>query len=223
MSTLLTVIRHDMKLAFRRPADFVNALAFFVIALTLFPLGVSPEDSFLVPAAAGLIWVAALLATLLSLNQLFESDAQDGTLEQLLVSGQPLFAIALCKVAVHWVVTGLPVILMTPLLAVMLQLPADLLPVLLVSMLLGTPVLSLIGGIGSALTLGLRGAHIITSLIVLPMYVPVLLFATGAVLSAQAGAEFDGQLAVLGALLALALALAPFAIAAALRISVSQN
>jgi heme exporter protein B len=220
---VISVCRQDLRLALRRPADLINALAFFVIALTLFPLGVSPEPAFLAPAAAGLIWVAALLATLLSLNQLFESDVLDGTLEQILLSGRSLYAVVLAKVAVHWLVTGLPLILLTPLLAVMLHFDAAVLPTLLASLALGTPILSLVGAIGAALTVGVRSAHVLTGVIVLPVFVPVLLFGAGAVSTAQAGSDAAGQLAVLGALLALAISLAPFAIAAALRVGVSQS
>ncbi len=188
---------------------------------TLFPLGVSPEPTLLAILAPGVVWVAALLATLLAMDSLFRSDFEDGSLEQILLSPQPLFVVVLGKVLAHWMMTGLPLTLMAPLLGVMLFLPAEGMQGLMLSLLIGTPTLSLVGAIGAALTVALRKGGVLISLLVLPLYIPVLIFGTAAVEAALTGLPVGGHLALLGALLALGLALAPLAIAAALRISVS--
>ena len=214
-------IRRDMTAAFRHPSDLVNPLIFFVVVVTLFPLAVTPESDFLREIAPGVLWVSALLATLLSLDMLFQSDFQDGTLEQMLLSPQPLYSAILAKVATHWLLSGLPLTLLSPLLAMMLFLSADGTQALMLTLLLGTPVLSFIGAIGSALTVGLRKTGLLLSLLVLPLYIPVLIFASGAVQAAVAGLPIAGHLALLGAMLALAVVLAPMAIATALRISLS--
>ncbi|MDG9668131.1 heme exporter protein CcmB [Hahella sp. CR1] len=216
------VVKRDLMLAFRRPQELANPLVFFVMAVSLFPLGVSPEKSFLAPAAAGVVWVASLLATLLSLDALFRADHEDGSLEQLTLAPQPLFILVLAKVFAHWLTTGLPLILLSPVLALMLHVDESLLGVLMLSLLVGTPVLSLIGAIGAALTVGLRVGGVLISLLVLPLYIPVLIFGTGMVQSAAAGMDYTATLAMLGAILALSLTLAPFAAAAALKISVSN-
>lgn len=213
--------KRDMVLAFRRKSELVNPLIFFLIVASLFPIGVSPEPTFLSQLAPGLLWVAALLATLLSMESLFKSDYEDGSLEQLLLSPQPLFLIVLSKVAAHWLMSGLALTLIAPLLGVMLFLPSEGMPGLMLSLLLGTPTLSLIGAIGAALTVGLRRGGVLISLLVLPLYIPVLIFGSSAVQAAVTGLPLSGYLALLGALLALALALAPIAAGAALRISVS--
>lgn len=213
--------KRDMVLAFRRKSELVNPLIFFLIVASLFPIGVSPEPNFLSQLAPGLLWVAALLATLLSMESLFKSDFEDGSLEQLLLSPQPLFLIVLSKVAAHWLMSGLALTLIAPLLGVMLFLPSEGMPGLMLSLLLGTPTLSLIGSIGAALTVGLRRGGVLISLLVLPLYIPVLIFGSSAVQAAVTGLPLSGYLALLGALLALALALAPIAAGAALRISVS--
>ncbi len=213
--------KRDMVLAFRRKSELVNPLIFFLIVASLFPIGVSPEPNFLSQLAPGLLWVAALLATLLSMESLFKSDFEDGSLEQLLLSPQPLFLIVLSKVAAHWLMSGLALTLIAPLLGVMLFLPSEGMPGLMLSLLLGTPTLSLIGAIGAALTVGLRRGGVLISLLVLPLYIPVLIFGSSAVQAAVTGLPLSGYLALLGALLALALALAPIAAGAALRISVS--
>lgn len=213
--------KRDMVLAFRRKSELVNPLIFFLIVASLFPIGVSPEPNFLSQLAPGLLWVAALLATLLSMDSLFKSDFEDGSLEQLLLSPQPLFLIVLSKVAAHWLMSGLALTLIAPLLGVMLFLPSEGMPGLMLSLLLGTPTLSLIGSIGAALTVGLRRGGVLISLLVLPLYIPVLIFGSSAVQAAVTGLPLSGYLALLGALLALALALAPIAAGAALRISVS--
>ncbi len=222
LASMLGIIRRDLLLAFRRRQDLANPLVFFVIVITLFPLGVSPEKSFLASAAAGVIWVAALLATLLSLDSLFRADYEDGALEQLLLIPQPLFLLVLGKVLAYWLVTGVPLILLSPLLAIMLHLDVQLLPVLLLSLLLGTPVLSLIGAIGAALTVGLRFGGVLLSLLILPLYIPVLIFGTGTVQAAANGMPVQGSMAMMGALLLFALVTTPFAAAAGLRISIAN-
>lgn len=213
--------KRDLVLAFRRKSELVNPLIFFLIVVTLFPIGVSPEPLFLSELAPGLLWVAALLATLLSMESLFKADFEDGSLEQLLLSPQPLFMVVLAKVCAHWLMSGLALTIVAPVLAIMLFLPADGMPGLMLSLLLGTPTLSLIGAIGAALTVGLRRGGVLISLLVLPLYIPVLIFGSSAVQAAITGLPLGGYFALLGALLALALALAPIATGAALRISVS--
>ena len=213
--------KRDLVLAFRRKSELVNPLIFFLIVVTLFPIGVSPEPQFLAELAPGLLWVAALLSTLLSMESLFKADFDDGSLEQLLLSPQPLFMVVLAKVSAHWLMSGLALTLVAPILAIMLFLPAEGMPGLMLSLLLGTPTLSLIGAIGAALTVGLRRGGVLISLLVLPLYIPVLIFGSSAVQAAITGLPLGGYFALLGALLALALALAPLATGAALRISVS--
>ncbi|WP_067984378.1 heme exporter protein CcmB [Neptuniibacter pectenicola] len=215
------VLKRDLMLAYRKKSDLFNPLIFFLMVATLFPLGVSPEPEFLAEIAPGVVWVAALLATLLSMDGLFKSDFEDGTLEQTLLSPQPLFVVVLAKVLAHWMMSGLPLALLAPLLAVMLFLPAEGMSGLMLSLLLGTPTLSLVGAIGAALTVGLRKGGVLISLLVLPLYIPVLIFGTSAVQAAVTGLPLAGFFALLGAILALGLVLAPLAIGAALRISVS--
>ncbi len=215
------LLRRDLTLAFRRRAEVVNPLLFYVLVVALFALGAGADPATLASIGPGVIWVAALLATLLSLDAIFRSDFDDGTLEQLLLSAHPAWLLVLAKVLGHWLVSGLPLILVSPLLAEFMQLPGAVWGVLLVTLGLGTPVLSLIGAIGVALTVGLRRGGIILALLVLPLYVPVLIFATDAVHTAAAGIPVTAQLLFLGALLALALSLAPLAAAAALRVSLS--
>jgi heme exporter protein B len=186
----------------------------------LFPLGVSPESSFLAQLAPGVIWVAALLASLLSVDGIFRSDFDDGSLEQMLVSPRPLLLIVLAKVVNHWLISGFCLALTSPILALMLFLPSDGVSALILSLLLGTPTLSLIGAIGAALTVGLRKGGILISLLVLPLYIPVLIFGASSVQAASIGLPIDGYLALLAAMLALSLVLAPFAIVAALKISI---
>jgi len=216
---LIGLCRRDLLLAVRRRGEAVQPLAFFVLVSTLVPLGVGARPALLASVAPGVIWLAALLSTLLSLEALFRSDFDDGTLEQLLLSPHPLSLLVLGKIAVHWLMTGFPLLIASPLLAVLLGLPADGIGVLLATLLLGTPVLSLIGAIGVALTLGLRRGGVTLSLLVLPLYVPVLIFASMAVEGAVTGVPVAAQLYLLAALLAGALALAPLATAAALRVS----
>jgi heme exporter protein B len=219
-TVLRCVIYRDLLLATRRWADVLTALVFFVIVVSLFPLGVGPEPNLLRTIAPGVIWVAALLASMLSLTRMFSADYADGTLEQMLLSAAPLGMIVAAKVAAHWLVTGLLVVLIAPILALQFDLPQPLLGTLTLSLLLGTPVLSMIGAIGAALTLGLRGGGALLSLLVLPLYVPVLIIGAGSVDMAAAGLGTEAHFLLLAALLVVAAAFAPWAAAAALRISV---
>lgn len=213
------IVRRDLLLALRRPSDVGTALLFFVIVASLFPLGIGAEPNLLRAVAPGVIWVAALLSSMLSLSRLFAADHADGTLEQLLLAASPLGVIVAAKVLAHWLVAGLPLVAIAPVIALQYDLPVQLYGTLAVSLLLGTPVLSLIGAIGAALTLGLRGGGVLLSLLVLPLYVPVLIMGAGSVDMAAAGLSPIGQLQLLAALLVVAAAFAPWAIAAALRIS----
>lgn len=214
-------LKRDLLLMMRRRSEVLNPLVFFALVITLFPIGISPDPALLAAIAPGLLWVAALLAALLSLDSLFRADYDDGSLEQLLLTPQPLALLALAKVAVHWLLTGLPLALMAPVLGIMLSLPAGSYGVLAISLALGSASLSLIGAIGAALTVGLSRGGVLLSLLVLPLYIPVLIFGVGAVQAAILGDGVLAHLAILGALLALALSLAPLAIAASLRISIN--
>lgn len=218
---LRATLKRDLLLLMRRRSEVLNPLVFFALVITLFPIGISPDPVLLATVAPGLLWVAALLAALLSLDSLFRGDFEDGSLEQLLLSPQPLPALVLAKVAVHWLMTGLPLALMAPALGLMLSLPAGSYVVLALSLALGTASLSLIGAIGAALTVGLARGGVLLSLLVLPLYIPVLIFGAGAVQAAILGDGVSAHLAILGALLAVALMLAPWAIAASLRISIN--
>ena len=219
LRTFRVVVYRDLLLAMRRPADVLTALAFFVIVVSLFPLSVGPEPALLRTIAPGVIWVAALLASMLALPRMFAADHADGTLEQMLLSASPLGAIVVAKVIAHWLVSGLPLVLMSPVLALQYDLDQNALAVLALTLLLGTPVLSLIGAIGAALTLGLRGAGVLLSVLVLPLYVPVLILGTGAVDMTAAGLSAQAHFLLIGALLVVSAAFAPWAAAAALRIS----
>jgi heme exporter protein B len=213
------LIRRDVAIALRRRAELANPLLFFLMVCTLFPLGIGPEPARLAILAPGVLWVVALLACLLASDGLFRADFDDGSLEQMLVSPASMYLLALAKSAAHWLMTGLPLALLAPLLALLLQLPAHAVGALVMSLALGTAVLSLIGAVGAALTVGLRRGGLLLSLIVLPLYVPVLIFGASAVQAAAEGFDYSGQLAILGALLAVALPSTPFAVAASLRIS----
>lgn len=219
LAAAAALVRRDLTLFFRRRSEVLNPLLFFVIVVTLVPLGVGPEASTLRAMAPGVVWVAALLAAMLSLEGIFRSDYDDGALEQLAISPQPLAVLVLAKVLAHWLVSGLPLVLLGPVLGASLFLPGHAMGALVIGLLLGTPVLSLIGAIGVALTVGVRRGGVLLSLLVLPLYVPVLIFGASAASNAAAGLDVSGPLALLGALLALALSLAPLAAAAALRIS----
>lgn len=214
-----TIVRRDLLLALRRPSDVGTALLFFVIVASLFPLGIGAEPNLLRLVAPGVIWVAALLSSMLSLQRLFADDHADGTLEQMLLGVAPLGVVVAAKVLAHWLISGLPLVAIAPLIAIQYDLPPALYGTLALSLLLGTPVLSLIGGIGAALTLGLRGGGVLLALLVLPLYVPVLIMGAGSVDMAAAGLSPFGQHQLLAALLVVAAAFAPLAIAAALRIS----
>ena len=214
------VIQRDVRLAFRRRADVLTTVFFFIMVVSLFPLGVGPERELLRTLAPGVLWVAALLASTVSLGRLFALDHADGTLEQMLLSPEPLSVIVAAKVLAHWLVSGLPLIALAPLLALQFDLSGEAIAVLVASLLLGTPVLSLVGAIGAALTLGLRGGGVLVSLLVLPLPIPVLIFGSGAVGAHTSGLGASAHLNLLAGLLAGALVLAPWAAAAALRISV---
>ncbi len=218
----MSIVRRDVLLALRRRAEIANPLLFFTLICALLPLGIGPEPKQLAAIAPGMLWVIALLSCLLASDGLLRSDFDDGSLEQMLMSPCALYIVMLAKCVAHWLVAGLPLALIAPVLAIMLQLPSAAMPALVVSLLLGTAVLSVIGAIGGALTVGLRRGGLLLSLIVLPLYIPVLIFGASAVQAAAEGFAYGGQLAVLGALLALALPLAPLAIASAVRISVDN-
>ncbi len=217
----LALLRRDLVLAVRQRSEIGNPLLFFLIVTAMFPLGVGSKPQLLQAMAPGVIWVAALLAALLSLDAIFRSDFEDGSLEQILLSAHPVSVLILAKVLAHWLITGLPLLLVSPLIGVLLNLPQGATATLLLTLALGTPILSLVGAIGVALTVGLRKGGIILSLLVLPLYVPVLIFGSSAVQTAAAGIPVTGQLSLLGALLLLALSLSPVATASALRISLS--
>lgn len=221
-SGFFAVVKRDLLLAFRRRQDLANPIIFFVIVISLFPLGVSPDKAFLATVASGVVWVAALLATILSLDSMFRTDYEDGSLEQMLLSSQPLFILVLGKILAHWLVTGIPLILLSPVLALMLHIEQSVLGIMILTLLIGTPVLSLIGAIGAALTVSLRVGGVLISLLILPLYIPVLIFGTGVVKAAEAGMPYEAYLSIQGAMLMLALVLAPFAAVAALKISVSN-
>ena len=220
-SAFAVLLKRDLVLAYRRRAEIANPLLFFILITALFPLGLGSNKPMMQAVGPGVIWVAALLASLLSLDGMFRSDFEDGSLEQLMLSSHPVSLLVVAKISAHWLVTGLPLVVVAPLLGVLLSLPGDAIAVLVLTLLLGTPILSLIGAVGVALTVGLRRGGIILSLLVLPLYVPVLIFASDAVSTAAAGIPITAQLYIIGAMLVLALSLAPLATAASLRVSLS--
>ena len=217
----IALLRRDFCIAYRRRGEWLHPLLFFVISVSLFPLALSPDPAFLNQIAPAVLWVTALLATLLSLPGIFTGDYEDGSLEQLLLTPHPATVLMLAKVLVHWLVSGVPLLLIAPLLAEMLYLPRPALPVLLWSLLLGTPAMSLLGAIGAALTLATRRSGLLLALLVLPLYVPILIFGAGAVRAATLGIDPTAQLLLLGAMSLLALTLAPITIVAALRASLN--
>lgn len=217
----LATLKRDLLVAFKRRNDLLNPIMFFFIVVSLFPLGISPEREDLAEIAIGVLWVSALLASLLSLDNLYRSDFEDGSLEQLVLSPHSLYFLTLAKILSHWLVSGLPLVLLSPLLGYMLFLPTDAYWTMIASLLLGTPILSLLGSIGVALTVSLGSRGLILAMIILPMSVPVLIAGTLAVNQALLGLPVGGYLALLGAMLAAAVSLAPLASAAALRISVN--
>ena len=222
MNAVWAMARRDLLLALRRKSEVLTALFFFVIVCSLFPLGIGPEPALLRKIAPGVLWVAALLATLLGLPRMFAADHQDGTLEQMALSPSPLGLLVAGKILAHWLVSGLPLVLLAPVLGIQFDLAPDALGVLVLALLLGMPLLSLIGAIGAALMLGVRGGGVLLALLVLPLYVPALIFGAGAVEAHIAGLAFAGHFSLLGAMLAVALFFAPWATTAALRIALES-
>lgn len=219
MGAFFATVRRDVLLALRRKSEVLTAIFFFVIVVSLFPLGIGPEPALLKKIAPGVLWVAALLATLLGLPRLFAADHLDGTLEQMALSPSPLAVLIAGKIAAHWLLCGLPLVLLAPLLGLQFGLDVQTLGILGLSLLLGTPLLSLIGAMGAALTLGVRGGGVLLALLILPLYIPALIFGAGAVEAQSAGLGVEGHLSLLAALLALAVFFAPWATTAALRIA----
>ncbi len=220
-SAFSLLLKRDLVLAYRHRSELVNPVLFFVLVTAMFPLGIGNDPKLIEAVGPGVVWVAALLAALLSLDSMFRSDYDDGSLEQFMLSAHPVSILVLAKILAHWLVTGLPLFIIAPLLAVLLNIPAAAIPTLMLSLLLGTPVLSLIGSVGVALTVGLRRGGVLLSLLVLPLYVPVLIFATDAVKTAIVGIPTTAQISILSAMLVGSLVLAPMATAASLRISLS--
>ena len=207
----LAVVRRDLKLALRQKSDVLNTVFFFIVVVTLVPLGIGPDQQLLRMIAPGVVWVAALLAALLSLPRLFANDYADGTLEQMLLSGEPLTVIVIAKVFAHWLTTGIPLTLISGLFALMFDLQADVALVMMSSLFIGTPVLSLVGSVGAALTLGLRGGSVLTSLLVLPLYIPVLIFGAGAAEAVAVGINSAAYFFIVGALTLFSLVVMPVA------------
>jgi heme exporter protein B len=216
------LLKRDLLLAYRRKGELLNPLFFFWIVVGLFPLSVAPDPQLLIAMGPGILWMAALLATLLGLDLLFRSDFEDGSLEQLLISPQSLLAWVLAKSVAHWLVTGLPLTLLAPILGLMVQIPIDQAPVVVSVLAIGTPILSLIGTIGAALTVGLKKGGLILPILVLPLYIPVLIFGSSIIVRSAQGMTIHQPFALLGALLALTLMLAPVMAAVALRVSLSR-
>ena len=216
------IIKRELQIAMRKQAEILNPLWFFLIVITLFPLVIGPDPELLSRIAPGVAWVAALLSALLSFERLFRDDYIDGSLEQLMLTSQPLVLTALAKVLAHWLLTGLPLILLSPIAALLLSLEIPIWWALVLTLLLGTPVLSCLGAIGVALTVGLRKGGVLLSLLVVPLFIPVLIFSASVLDAAGLSLPYNGQLAILGAILAGVMTLSPFAIAAALRISLDQ-
>jgi heme exporter protein B len=215
------IYKKDLMIAFRQRSDFVNPLLFFVIVISLFPLGIGPEPQLLARIAPGIIWVAALLSIMLNLDKMFRDDYLDGTLEQILLSPFPCSLTVLAKIIAHWTITCVPLVVMTPVFALMLNLESKALIATVLTLLIGTPLLSFIGAIGAALTVSLQKSGVLLSLLVLPLYIPVLIFATSAIDYGAMSLNYSGQLAFLGALLAVAGVLAPFAVSSSLKVSVN--
>ncbi len=218
-TAFFALLKRDLRLAYRHRNELLNPLFFFILVVTLFPLGTTPEKQLLLTMAPGVIWVAALLAAMLSLDSLFRADYEDGTLEQILISPHPLPVMVLAKIISHWLVTGFPMILLAPLLGIFMFMPEEGILALMLTLVIGTPILSLVGAIGMALTVGLRRGGMLLSLLVLPLYIPILIFSANAVDAHLAGMAIKGQIYFLSAMLTLAVTLAPVATAAALRIS----
>jgi len=220
MSAFFAIIHRDLLLVMRRKSEVLTALFFFVVVTSLFPLGIGADAALLRKIAPGVLWVAALLSTLLGLQRMFAADYLDGALEQLILTPQSLVLLVAGKVMAHWLVSGLPLVLLAPIIGIQFDLDASSLYVLMGSLLLGTPVLSLLGSIGAALTLGVRGGSVLMSLLILPLYIPVLIFGAGAVYANSVGLDISGHFSLLGALLILALAFVPWVSASALKIAI---
>jgi heme exporter protein B len=216
---LVTIVRRDLLLAMRRRSDVLTTLIFFVMVVSLFPLGVGPELEMLRKMAGGIVWVAALLSSMLALGRMFSADYLDGTLEQMMLAPQSLSMLVLGKILAHWMLSGLPLVLIAPILGLQFDMSADALWVMMLMLLLGTPILSMVGAIGAALTLGLRGGGVLVSLLVLPLCIPVLIFGTGAIDAVNTGMSIVPHASLLGAMLLLALVFSPWVTAQALRIS----
>ena len=223
MNAFWAMLQRELVVAYRRRTDLINPLLFFLMVITLFPMGVTPDMDKLSELAAGILWVAALLATLLSLDMMFRSDFDDGTLEQILLSSGVVEWRVMAKILAHWLVTGLPLTIISPALSLMLALPGRAVPALMLSLFIGTLALSLIGSVGAALTVGLRKGGLLLSLLVMPLFIPVLIFGASAVASAGFGLSFKIQLLYICAIALVALALVPWITTVALRISVNQS
>jgi heme exporter protein B len=219
---LIETIKRDVLVTFRNPAEIVNPLVFFVIVISLFPLGISPSEKVLADIAPGVIWVAALLATLLSMDLIFRSDYEDGSLEQMTLTEQPFLVITMGKIISHWLMTGLPLTILSPLLGIMLFVNEEGIRAIMLSLLLGTPILSLFGAVGAALTVGLRKGGVLIAILILPLYVPVLILATEMIKTGMAGGDYSGHMLWLGALLLMSLGVAPIATSAGVKISLSH-
>jgi heme exporter protein B len=220
MRALLAIIHRDLLLVMRRKSEVLTAVFFFVVVTSLFPLGIGADAALLRKIAPGVIWVSALLSTLLGLHRMFAADYHDGALEQLALSPQPMVLLVAGKMIAHWIVCGLPLVLLAPIIGIQFDLDSNSLYVLMATLLLGTPVLSLLGSIGAALTLGVRGGGVLMSLIILPLYIPVLIFGAGAVYANSIGLDTSGHFSLLGALLILALAFIPWVSSAAVKIAI---
>jgi len=220
VNALIAIVRRDLLLVMRRKSEVLTILFFFMIVTSLFPLGIGADTALLRKIAPGVIWVAALLSTMLGLQRLFASDFADGTLEQMALSPTPLVLLVGGKITAHWLACGLPLVLLAPVIGIQFDLDASTLGVLILALLIGTPILSLIGAIGAALTLGVRGGGVLLSLLVLPLYIPVLIFGAGAVYAQSVGLNIAGHFSVLGALLVLSLFFAPWATTSAVRIAI---
>jgi heme exporter protein B len=220
MRALLAIIHRDLLLVMRRKSEVLTAVFFFVVVTSLFPLGIGADAVLLRKIAPGVIWVSALLSTLLGLHRMFAADYHDGALEQLALSPQPMVLLVAGKMIAHWIVCGLPLVLLAPIIGIQFDLDSNSLYVLMATLLLGTPVLSLLGSIGAALTLGVRGGGVLMSLIILPLYIPVLIFGAGAVYANSVGLDTSGHFSLLGALLILALAFIPWVSSAAVKIAI---
>lgn len=220
MSALLTIIHRDLLLVVRRKSEVLTALFFFVVVTSLFPLGIGADAALLRKIAPGVIWVAALLSTLLGLQRMFSADYADGALEQLVLAPQPMVLLVAGKIIAHWIVCGFPLVLLAPIIGIQFDMDPSSLYVLMGTLLLGTPVLSLLGSIGAALTLGVRGGSVLMSLLILPLYIPVLIFGAGAVYANSVGLDTSGHFSLLGALLLLALAFVPWVSSAAVKIAI---